>query len=102
MQAVCVSARESGDIGSDEPNMQAGAAVAVPQTDVMEEAAFRSDGPQCARVCMRVESPARNSGADRAAVTAGQPTNAVAEHGAKQSRGQSSYKRTTLRVLAYI
>ena len=38
-----MSARESGDIGSDEPNMQAGAAVAVPQTDVTEEAAFRSD-----------------------------------------------------------
>ena len=102
MQAVRVSALESGDIGLDELNTQADVAAAVSQTDVMEEAAFRSDGPQCAHVCTRVESPARNSGADRAAVMAGRPASAVAELEAKQSRGQSSYKRTTLRVLAYI
>ena len=82
-----MSAQESGDIGLDEPNTQAGAAMAVSQMDVMEEAAFRSDGPQCAHVCTRVESPARNSGADRAAVMAGRPASAVVEHGAKQSRG---------------
>ena len=64
MQAVRVSALESGDIGLDELNTQADVAAAVSQTDVMEEAAFRSDGPQCAHVCTRVESPARNSGAD--------------------------------------
>ena len=68
-----MSTRESGDIGSDEPNTQAGVAVAVSQTDVTEEVAFRSDGPQCARVCTRVESQTRNSRADRATVTAGRP-----------------------------
>ena len=51
VQAVHVSARESGDIGLDEPNMQAGTVAVVSQMDVMEEAAFKSTGPQCTRVC---------------------------------------------------
>ena len=51
MQAVRVSAREGGDIGSDEPNTQVDLAAIVTQMDVTEEAAFRFDGPQCARGC---------------------------------------------------